>query len=285
MPRRELTNDDMKFFYNAVAASNAGGKSDAVMILESVERTRDGGTDEEAAVALEDLIDRCEQTENAGNMLSAGGAEALTAMLRAGRGEIRKLAARALATVTQNHPEAQVRAANAGAVEAILDVVRIDNDDGLRGASLWALSCLIRDCVEAAKAFEAAGGVEVCTQFISMPTLNDRIRAKALHLGRHAFVQSEENMSDAVEHGAIKSASECVRSEDVNVREAAATLLLLIAQCVDFTKNPKAVDQFRSAKAHVAKALSNMQFTTGPDAESNEPTRQALEQLIAMLTE
>ena len=69
------------------------------------------------------------------------------------------------------------------------------------------------------------------------------------------------------------------------MREAAATLLLLIAQCVDFTKNPKAVDQFRSAKAHVAKALSNMQFTTGPDAESNEPTRQALEQLIAMLTE
>lgn len=278
-----ITAEEREWFYRAVAASTSGEESDSKKIREGVAIVRDAGADEDAVrTALEDLIDRCEQRDNAGDMLSIGGADALVGVVWEGRGKTRALAARALAVATQNHRDAQTRAANAGAVQALLNVVRTDGDEECLGSALWALSCIIRDCPEAAKAFEEAGGAEVVAKIISKPTgqVPNRVLAKALNLGKHAFVQSERNMSDAIEHGAVPGAVTCVNSADINVQEAAATLLLLIAQCVDFEKNPKAADQFHNGAPTIDMVHYAMCLVRRAD---KVPIQKTLHQLLCML--
>ena len=281
-----ITPEEREWFYRAVASSTSGAESDSKKIQDDVAIVRDAGAMDESAVqtALEDLIDRCEQRDNAGDMLSIGGADALVGVVWEGRGRTRMLAARALAVATQNHRDAQTRAANAGAVQALLNVVRTDSDEVSLRSALWALSCIIRDCPEAAKAFEEAEGAKVVAQLIAKANpkgdLQNRTLAGALNLGKHAFVQSERNMADAIEHDAIPGAVRGANSGNINVREASAKLLLTIAKCVDFEKNPKAVDQFHDGAPILAQVHSYMGIL---NVSENAPIRKKLGKLLRMM--
>ena len=87
------------------------------------------------------------------------------------------------------------------------------------------------------------GGARACARLIGHPGA-ERVRVKALTLGKHVFTQSEGDMASAIEFGAVQAAA-CLASDDVNCRSG-GRVLLDIARCVDFEKYPKAVDDFRS---------------------------------------
>ena len=114
----------------------------------------------------------------------------------------------------------------------------------------------------------------------------ERVRVKALTLGKHVFTQSEGDMASAIEFGAVPNAAACLASDDVNCREAAARVLLDIARCVDFEKYPKAVDDFRSQGtiARIARARETIAGMKDPDdVDANSETKVALDALDAML--
>lgn len=260
---------------------------------EDVETLRTGtGTgpmsDEDAEAierALEDLIERVERVDNAGDVHAIGGMEALTGTLTCARATIRASACEALATTTQNHPEAQKHALEAGVVDALMKVAEGDESDEVRAKALYALSCVVRGCEEAQRAFSAVGGAGACARLMAHEGA-ERVRVKALTLGKHVFTQSEENMASAIEFGAVPNAAACLASDDVNCREAAARVLLDIARCVDFEKYPKAVDDFRSqaTTARIARARETIAGMKDPDdVDANSETKVALDALDAML--
>jgi hsp70-interacting protein len=168
----------------------------------------------------------------------------------------------------------------------LLEVAKGDADDEARSKALLALSCLTRGCDDAQRAFSLGGGASACAKLIGYDGA-ERVRVKALTLGKHVFTQSEGNMASAVEFGAIANAAKCLESADVNCREAAARVLLDIARCVDFEKNPKAVDEFRNPDtiARIAKTRDVIAaMTDEDDANANVETKVALDALHAMFT-
>ena len=192
--------------------------------------------------------------DNAGDLHAIGGMEALVGTLTRERRR-RAAACEALATTTQNHPEAQRHAVEAGVIGALVNVVERDGSDEVRAKGLYALSCVVRGCEEARRAFSLGGGARACARLIGHPGA-ERVRVKALTLGKHVFTQSEGDMASAIEFGAVPNAAACLASDDVNCREAAARVLLDIARCVDFEKYPKAVDDFRSqGRSRASRAL------------------------------
>ena len=134
---------------------------------EDVETLRRGASatsnDDEDAIerALEDLIERVESVDNAGDLHAIGGMEALVGTLTRERATIRAAACEALATTTQNHPEAQRHAVEAGVIGALVNVVERDGSDEVRAKGLYALSCVVRGCEEARRAFSLGGGARV----------------------------------------------------------------------------------------------------------------------------
>jgi len=239
---------------------------------------------ERLEMVLEDLIERVENVDNAGDLHTIGGMEALIGTMKCSRASVRALAAEALATTTQNHPKAQKHALEEGAMGVLIEAAISGADDEVRGKALFALSSLTRGCDDAQRAFSLGGGAAACAKLIGHDGA-ERVRVKALVLGKHVFTQSEGNMASAVEFGAIANAAKCLESADINCREAAARMLLDIARCVDFEKNPKAVDDFRNPAtiARIAKTREMIAAMTDEgDASANAETKVALDALDAM---
>ena len=285
---RQFTDEERRWFYEAM---ESGLVNEVSKMKEDVETLRRGAgttsTDDEDAIerALEDLIERVESVDNAGDLHAIGGMEALVGTLTRERATIRAAACEALATTTQNHPEAQRHAVEAGVIGALVNVVERDGSDEVRAKGLYALSCVVRGCEEARRAFSLGGGARACARLIGHPGA-ERVRVKALTLGKHVFTQSEGDMASAIEFGAVPNAAACLASDDVNCREAAARVLLDIARCVDFEKYPKAVDDFRSQGtiARIARARETIAGMKDPDdVDANSETKVALDALDAML--
>ena len=285
---RQFTDEERRWFYEAM---ESGLVNEVSKMKEDVETLRRGASatsnDDEDAIerALEDLIERVESVDNAGDVHAIGGMEALVGTLTRERATIRAAACEALATTTQNHPEAQRHAVEAGVIGALVNVVERDGSDEVRAKGLYALSCVVRGCEEARRAFSLGGGARACARLIGHPGA-ERVRVKALTLGKHVFTQSEGDMASAIEFGAVPNAAACLASDDVNCREAAARVLLDIARCVDFEKYPKAVDDFRSQGtiARIARARETIAGMKDPDdVDANSETKVALDALDAML--
>ena len=287
---REFTAEERQWFYDAMAS----GLVDEVKKMKETVETLSAGGDpgreltaeevENREMLLEDLIVRVESVDNAGDLHTIGGLEPLVGTLRSPHASLRALAAEALATTTQNHIKAQTHALESGAMGALLRVAGEDSDDEARAKALYALSCLVRGCPDAQKAFALGGGVQIVTKLIAHDGA-ERVRCKALVLAKHVFTQGEANMAAAVEFGAIVKAAARLGSEDVNCREAASRVLLDIARCVDFEKYPKAVDDFRdpNTMARIADARATLAaLKDEDDVAANTETKVALDALAAM---
>lgn len=287
---REFTAEERQWFYDAMAS----GLVDEVKKMKETVETLSAGGDpgrelnaeeiEKREILLEDLIVRVESVDNAGDLHTIGGLEPLVGTLRSPHASLRTLAAEALATTTQNHIKAQTHALESGAMGALLRVAGEDSDDEARAKALYALSCLVRGCPDAQKAFALGGGVQTVTRLIAHDGA-ERVRCKALVLAKHVFTQGEANMAAAVEFGAIVNAAARLESEDVNCREAASRVLLDIARCVDFEKYPKAVDDFRNPNtmARIAAARATLAaMKDEDDVAANTETKVALDTLAAM---
>lgn len=180
-----------------------------------------------------------------------------------------------------------------------------------RVKALLGLSSLTRGCAAATAAFFKLGGarrVARCVEASCMDVTNDDLRrltlktkTKALHLARHLCVMSDATMALVIDADFATSAgkalaeatpsfgalgtswSDAFRSQEKasmstdailgsQLREASLRLLLDVARCVDFAKNPKALEHLRGERVVGAINVVGRWYATF-DAEEKETHR------------
>ena len=88
-------------------------------------------------------------------------------------------------------------------IGALVNVVERDGSDEVRAKGPYALSCVVRGCERRRRRFSLGGGAaRACARLIGHPGA-ERVRVKALTLGKHVFTQSEGDMASAIEFGAV----------------------------------------------------------------------------------
>jgi hsp70-interacting protein len=146
-----------------------------------------------------------------------------------------------------------------------------------RAKALYALSCLLRGCVAAQKAFALGDGFAILRACLLVDSA--KIRTKVLHLARHLCQLDMIFMRAGVESGyvlaaaaalsgslprdfgavadvALREDAERANVELAQVREAALRFIVDCAKKVDFEEVPKAVDHLRGT--HVENALRSV---------------------------
>ena len=146
----------------ALASLSAALLPNAVaMMREALERAVDVGADAEARVAaLHDIQELVEDIDNARDFKAIDGFGPTLELLASDEPALQAAAAWVVGTAVQNQRELQLHLLGLDALPSLLRLLRSHAHENVRAKSLFATSCLVRNCVEAQATFEAQRGVD-----------------------------------------------------------------------------------------------------------------------------
>jgi len=146
----------------ALASLSAALLPNAVgMMREALERAVDVGADAEARVAaLHDIQELVEDIDNARDFEAIDGFGPTLELLASDEPALQAAAAWVVGTAVQNQRELQLHLLGLDALPSLLRLLRSHAHENVRAKSLFATSCLVRNCVEAQATFEAQRGVD-----------------------------------------------------------------------------------------------------------------------------
>ena len=146
----------------ALASLSAALLPNAVgMMREALERAVDVGADAEARVAaLHDIQELVEDIDNARDFKAIDGFGPTLELLASDEPALQAAAAWVVGTAVQNQRELQLHLLGLDALPSLLRLLRSHAHESVRAKSLFATSCLVRNCVEAQATFEAQRGVD-----------------------------------------------------------------------------------------------------------------------------
>ena len=146
----------------ALASLSAALLPNAVgMMREALERAVDVGADAEARVAaLHDIQELVEDIDNARDFKAIDGFGPTLELLASDEPALQAAAAWVVGTAVQNQRELQLHLLGLDALPSLLRLLTSHAHENVRAKSLFATSCLVRNCVEAQATFEAQRGVD-----------------------------------------------------------------------------------------------------------------------------
>ena len=147
----------------ALASLSAALLPNAVaMMREALERAVDVGADAEARVAaLHDIQELVEDIDNARDFKAIDGFGPTLELLASDEPALQAAAAWVVGTAVQNQRELQLHLVqDLDVLPSLLRLLTSHAHENVRAKSLFATSCLVRNCVEAQATFEAQRGVD-----------------------------------------------------------------------------------------------------------------------------
>lgn len=216
---------------------------EAKLMAEAVDRLVEGAAGglpagDEARDQFENLTEIVENLDAASNLVKMGKIEPLVEMLRSDLSLFRSGAAQVIAVCAQNNPYCQAALLQLGALAYVTHMAVNDPDPATRLKATLAVSCLVRNCREAERAFVDCGdGLLVLTNGLRQP--QPRYTAKCLYLLVFLLSPNPELRDQATldrhvtitrEAGAAGLAAGLLGYEDTNNRLGSAQLLGLLGE-------------------------------------------------------
>ncbi|KAL9230807.1 hypothetical protein vseg_006109 [Gypsophila vaccaria] len=208
--------------------------------------------------ALEELLVLVEPIDNANDLGTLGGLDAIMRQLDNIDPEVRKLAAWVLGKATQNNPAVQQQVLELGILAKLIKMVKSDFTEAATKA-LYAVSAAIRNNAVAQEVFYAEAGDLMLKDILSNSTFDIRLRRKCVFLvGDLAESQLEDGpkaklpfFSDRV---FLKAVVSLTSSDDLDLQEKALIAIKSLLQLQSIE-----VSIFREA-CGLDKALESMKL-------------------------
>ncbi|XP_039042372.1 hsp70 nucleotide exchange factor FES1-like [Hibiscus syriacus] len=131
--------------------------------------------------ALEELLILVEPIDNANDMCKLGGLGVIIRELDHSDSDVRKISAWILGKASQNNPYVQKQALELGALATLMKMVNSSSADEATKA-FYAVSALIRNNMAGQQLFFAEAGDKMLQDILSSPSVDIRLRRKAVFL-------------------------------------------------------------------------------------------------------
>lgn len=226
-PAREISEEDRKWFAEAVKANTV----DDVAIMQQigaflVQESEEGVSEEEMVQTkedlLEELMDIVDHVDRARDLKVIGGFNTVVDLLKSKHAGLRSRAAELVSVVVQNNLVVQEWALNFGVLPVLVGLLE-DEKPTVVVKSILALSSLVQNYPVAIAELKKEGGMgKVCTLLASD---DERIKVKALRLIANLCGTKEDCNTIISDDTTVKSVIGAVSHEDAQIREAALRLI------------------------------------------------------------
>lgn len=246
-------------------------------VFDSGEENIPSSVDEKAAL-LEELQEIVESIDYAKNLQQIGGLSMLLELLESPHPRLRWRAAEVVATCVQNNPSVQ-KSFKAGGVLPPLMALLTDEDMTCQQKAVLAISGLIRNFPEGENEFMEAGGMRSLLD--ALRSKNLKLQWRALFLFRYLLSKSAAHRKAFREAGVVPLFAELLTSSDINARESALHVMLIIAQDQEGTDALKQEGNLKKVLLHRKQELSKL---TGEHMEMVAEELQMMLELIGALS-
>jgi len=269
-------------------------KSDAERMKEALEIVDDEAESQaHKEYALDLILFAIEDIDNACDFVKFEGAlETLLRLLEDENATMRLGAAWLLGTLAQNNPKAQaaILTANATMIAQLITLTLNDPEVEVQRKAMLALSALVRNCEAGQAAFIAASGPDLPAKLLGAETPDAALQKRSLLLASHLIGESPEQFLGPIRETQIASlccsrvigasSSDDVESEDLDLREQALRLLLVLARASGEQVQAECGEALRAAVTARATQVSALE---GDEKEWRETEVEMGRQLVAAL--
>ncbi|KRY91963.1 Hsp70-binding protein 1 [Trichinella pseudospiralis] len=228
---QEIDEEKRAWLYDALA-DYSRNSDPALLMKKHVETLLDIShqgepNDEQAQLieqALQALIDLTGDSDLAVNFGKIGGYQLLKWLLRQSRPNLKCQTAELIAELAQNHIQSQQALCNSHIMPVLISLLK--SDDQLiivRRKALYALSCMIRGCLDAAALFCGLGGIKYVVNLLNAE--DDQLKAKCCFFLRNLLNEIPQHTDSVVDMSLLSMISCLIEEKDETVQEEAMNLL------------------------------------------------------------
>lgn len=183
---------------------------------------------EEKSKALEEIQFLLDSDHNATDLHLIGGLTLITEYLSSPYSSLRWRAAEIVAEATQNKPVCQLAFTDSGGIAKLVKILNSDDIDIVKVKSMYALSCVIRNCGDALKSFLSLdGGLNALLASISSDF--EKLKSKASFMITNLIAASDESIVlNLVSLNIVKITIAQLRSKHNSSHEHLINLLLQV---------------------------------------------------------
>lgn len=224
--------------------------------------------------ALETLIDLCGGIDNARDMIPLGGYPVIKSLLQSTEDTLVWRTSELVATLAQNNPVCQMAIVESGLVSILLRLLRESDSEAVRVKSLYAISCAVKDHVEAHEAFVVQQGYSVLVSCLSSDV--EKLLVKAVFLMGNLCQSHSEAGNFLCEAGVVESLASFLKGEHAAWHEHATRTLLALA-----TEHEGCKERCRQPELGLEKAVrSRLEFLLRHCGEETQEERDFCKQLL-----
>ncbi|XP_022774788.1 hsp70 nucleotide exchange factor FES1 isoform X2 [Durio zibethinus] len=184
--------------------------------------------------ALQELLILVEPIDNANDFCKLGGLAVIIRELNHPDPDIRKISAWILGKASQNNPYVQKQVLELGALAKLMEMVNSSSADEATKA-FYAVSALIRNNVAGQQLFYVEAGDKMLQDILSNPSVDARLRRKAVFLVGDLAECQLENIDKAEmpffsNHLFLKSVVDLTASNDLDLQDKALVAIKNLLQ-------------------------------------------------------
>ncbi|KAL1237853.1 Hsp70-binding protein [Trichinella pseudospiralis] len=232
----EIPHAYWKACFNLAAQSTTGSTASDVQEIDEEKRAwlydalADYSRNSDPALLMkkhvETLLDISHQGDSdlAVNFGKIGGYQLLKWLLRQSRPNLKCQTAELIAELAQNHIQSQQALCNSHIMPVLISLLK--SDDQLiivRRKALYALSCMIRGCLDAAALFCGLGGIKYVVNLLNAE--DDQLKAKCCFFLRNLLNEIPQHTDSVVDMSLLSMISCLIEEKDETVQEEAMNLL------------------------------------------------------------
>lgn len=221
----------------------------ALNTLKLVKDLKPDDDPEEHEEALETITDTVDNVDLANDFHKIGGFDVFLPCLTSSHTSLQWRAAELIAELTQNNPYCQSRILSSGLLPTLLEMVDTGASEAVKVKSLYAISCIVRNCPEALEAFSKHDGFSVLLR--AMQSDVEKLRVKSAFLlsalcGEHPAIRD-----DLQKMGWVHQLAALISQEPTPSHEHLLSAMLALVQdhiqCIEDCRDPTL--QFKSTLA------------------------------------
>uniref|UniRef100_A0A8C5MNU2 Hsp70-binding protein 1 n=1 Tax=Leptobrachium leishanense TaxID=445787 RepID=A0A8C5MNU2_9ANUR len=240
----QMSEERRQWLQAAMGNAFAGQVDEVQQIKECIEEltksTIDEDGEERKEQALQLLADLCENLDNASDFCKLGGMHLLLSRyLNCSKGELRWRAADLVGICSQNIPYVQQIALSLGAVNKLLQLLDLDENEAVRVKALFAISCLVREQDAGLDEFVKQDGFSVLMRAMQSNVL--KLKVKSAFLLQNLLLSHPEHKETLCSMGMVQQLVSLLHTEHSPFHEH-----VLSALCSLVTDFPQGVTECRS---------------------------------------
>uniref|UniRef100_A0A8C5MQ18 Hsp70-binding protein 1 n=1 Tax=Leptobrachium leishanense TaxID=445787 RepID=A0A8C5MQ18_9ANUR len=212
----QMSEERRQWLQAAMGNAFAGQVDEVQQIKECIEEltksTIDEDGEERKEQALQLLADLCENLDNASDFCKLGGMHLLLSRyLNCSKGELRWRAADLVGICSQNIPYVQQIALSLGAVNKLLQLLDLDENEAVRVKALFAISCLVREQDAGLDEFVKQDGFSVLMRAMQSNVL--KLKVKSAFLLQNLLLSHPEHKETLCSMGMVQQLVSLLHTE------------------------------------------------------------------------